>query len=161
MEKPQSDSNIKRRTFLRYLGSIPLLSAIWSYLTPSVRAGAPGTTTSARRVRPTDPSWPTAASWEKLNQQVGGQLIPVTSPLAPCQDAPGSAACEACVQEMKNPYFIGDQAGGTQTSGWLGGWTSKPSVYKKKYDPSGLFFVHHGVGSEEWSPDGFTKLAGS
>ena len=31
---------------------------------------------------------------------------------------------------------------------------------KKKYDPSGLFFVHHGVGSDEWSADGFTRLAG-
>jgi hypothetical protein len=29
---------------------------------------------------------------------------------------------------------------------------------KKKYDPEGLFFVHHGVGSEGWSDDGFTKL---
>jgi FAD/FMN-containing dehydrogenase len=29
---------------------------------------------------------------------------------------------------------------------------------KKKYDPTGLFFVHHGVGSEEWSPDGRTRL---
>jgi len=29
---------------------------------------------------------------------------------------------------------------------------------KKKYDPEGLFFVHHGVGSEEWSADGFTRL---
>jgi FAD/FMN-containing dehydrogenase len=29
---------------------------------------------------------------------------------------------------------------------------------KKKYDPAGLFFVHHGVGSEEWSADGFTRL---
>jgi FAD/FMN-containing dehydrogenase len=29
---------------------------------------------------------------------------------------------------------------------------------KKKYDPDGLFFVHNGVGSEQWSPDGFTKL---
>jgi FAD/FMN-containing dehydrogenase len=29
---------------------------------------------------------------------------------------------------------------------------------KDKYDPGGLFFVHHGVGSERWSPDGFTKL---
>lgn len=28
---------------------------------------------------------------------------------------------------------------------------------KKKYDPDGLFFVHHGVGSEGWSRDGFTK----
>jgi hypothetical protein len=29
---------------------------------------------------------------------------------------------------------------------------------KKSYDPSGLFIVHNGVGSEEWSTDGFTKL---
>ncbi len=29
---------------------------------------------------------------------------------------------------------------------------------KAKYDPDGLFFVHHGVGSEDWSPDGFTRL---
>jgi FAD/FMN-containing dehydrogenase len=29
---------------------------------------------------------------------------------------------------------------------------------KKKYDPDGLFFVHNGVGSEEWSADGFTRL---
>ncbi len=27
---------------------------------------------------------------------------------------------------------------------------------KARYDPKGLFFVHHGVGSEEWSEDGFT-----
>jgi FAD/FMN-containing dehydrogenase len=29
---------------------------------------------------------------------------------------------------------------------------------KTKYDPDGLFFVHHGVGSEAWSSDGFTRL---
>ncbi|HTW27177.1 MAG TPA: FAD-binding oxidoreductase [Acetobacteraceae bacterium] len=29
---------------------------------------------------------------------------------------------------------------------------------KQRYDPDGLFFVHHGVGSEAWSPDGFTRL---
>jgi len=33
------------------------------------------------------------------------------------------------------------------------------SAIKKKYDPEGLFFVRHGVGSEGWSDDGFTKLA--
>jgi hypothetical protein len=31
---------------------------------------------------------------------------------------------------------------------------------KDRYDPDGLFFVHHGVGSEDWSADGFTRLAG-
>jgi FAD/FMN-containing dehydrogenase len=29
---------------------------------------------------------------------------------------------------------------------------------KQKYDPDGLFFVHHGVGSEAWSADGFTRM---
>src|SRR5260370_809558 len=29
---------------------------------------------------------------------------------------------------------------------------------KDKVDPAGLFFVHHGVGSEGWSADGFTRL---
>jgi hypothetical protein len=29
---------------------------------------------------------------------------------------------------------------------------------KRQYDPTGLFFVHHGVGSEEWSADGFARL---
>ena len=29
---------------------------------------------------------------------------------------------------------------------------------KDKYDPDGLFFVHHGVGSEDFSPDGFSRL---
>jgi FAD/FMN-containing dehydrogenase len=30
---------------------------------------------------------------------------------------------------------------------------------KKTYDPDGLFFVRHGVGSGEWSGDGFTRVA--
>jgi FAD/FMN-containing dehydrogenase len=29
---------------------------------------------------------------------------------------------------------------------------------KDEYDPEGLFFVHHGVGSERWSADGFTRM---
>jgi len=35
----------------------------------------------------------------------------------------------------------------------------KLRAVKKTYDPGGLFIVHHGVGSEDWSPDGFTPLA--
>ena len=31
---------------------------------------------------------------------------------------------------------------------------------KSRYDPGGLFFVHHGVGSETWSADGFTPVRG-
>lgn len=34
----------------------------------------------------------------------------------------------------------------------------KLRAIKTKYDPDGLFFVHHGVGSEDWSADGFVQL---
>jgi FAD/FMN-containing dehydrogenase len=30
---------------------------------------------------------------------------------------------------------------------------------KERYDPDGLFFMHHGPGSERWSADGFTRRA--
>jgi FAD/FMN-containing dehydrogenase len=30
---------------------------------------------------------------------------------------------------------------------------------KRKYDPDGLFFVHQGVGSDEWDREGFTRLS--
>jgi hypothetical protein len=32
------------------------------------------------------------------------------------------------------------------------------AAIKGKYDPTGLFVVHNGAGSERWSADGFTKL---
>ncbi|MFG6108806.1 FAD-binding protein [Stenotrophomonas nematodicola] len=31
---------------------------------------------------------------------------------------------------------------------------------KRRYDPDGLFVIHHGVGSEDWSGDGFERRAG-
>lgn len=43
-----------------------------------------------------------------------------------------------------------------QRSYWGSNYPRLASI-KKRYDPSGLFFVHNGVGSEDWSPDGFTK----
>jgi FAD/FMN-containing dehydrogenase len=171
------------------------------------------------KVRPSDPSWPTTASWEKLKQDVGGRLIRVESPLAACKSASDGAACQDVIKNLQNPYYIGDDPGATQTTGWVDAWTSAPSVYavavrnsgdvvaavnfarrknlwlvvkggghsyqgtsnaadswqrsfwgpnyprlqsvKAKYDPAGLFFVHHGVGSEEWNNDGFTRLGGS
>jgi hypothetical protein len=30
---------------------------------------------------------------------------------------------------------------------------------KRRYDPDGLFFARHGVGSEEWSDDGFERVS--
>jgi hypothetical protein len=66
---------------------------------------------------------------------------------------------------LANPYYIADEVGLTQTAGWLDGWTSQPSVSAVTAETAGdvvaagLFIVHHGVGSKEWSGDGFTRLA--
>jgi len=44
-----------------------------------------------------------------------------------------------------------------QRSFWGANYARLAAV-KRQYDPDGLFFVHHGVGSEAWSADGFTRL---
>jgi FAD/FMN-containing dehydrogenase len=46
-----------------------------------------------------------------------------------------------------------------QTAFWGANY---PKLYqvKKRYDPTSLFYTWHGVGSEDWSEDGFTRLTG-
>ena len=46
-----------------------------------------------------------------------------------------------------------------QRSFWGGNYGRLREI-KAKYDPDDLFIVHHGVGSNEWSADGFTRLTG-
>jgi FAD/FMN-containing dehydrogenase len=55
----------------------------------------------------------------------------------------------------ESSYFESDW----QKSYWGSNYARLRAI-KTKYDPAGLFFVHHGVGSEAWSADGFTKLPG-
>jgi FAD/FMN-containing dehydrogenase len=83
----------------------------------------------SRRVRPGEPGWPSDASWETLRQAVGGNLVKPVSPYAACGAAPASAACAQSLSLLRNPYYLGDQPGGTQVSGWLDAWTPAPSAY--------------------------------
>jgi FAD/FMN-containing dehydrogenase len=53
----------------------------------------------------------------------------VRSPLAACLEAPSSPDCAHLFKELKNPYFLGDEVGLTQSLGWVDAWTSRPSVY--------------------------------
>ncbi len=110
---------------LRRAAAISLLPGLWPRLAePQIAAQTP-----VRRVRPSDPSWPNAASWDELNQAVGGNLIRLQSPLADCAVAADNSSCQDVLQNLKNPYYIGDQPGLTQTSGWFDAWVSAPSAY--------------------------------
>ncbi|MEO6051688.1 MAG: FAD-dependent oxidoreductase [Pyrinomonadaceae bacterium] len=64
-----------------------------------------------------------------MSKEVDGRLIKVESPLTACWDTPNGALCGEFFNELKNPYYIGDQPGLTQTAGWVDAWTSAPSVY--------------------------------
>ncbi|HSO48625.1 MAG TPA: BBE domain-containing protein, partial [Rhizobiaceae bacterium] len=46
---------------------------------------------------------------------------------------------------------------GWQTAFW-GEHQGRLARVKRLYDPEGLFFVRHGVGSEQWSADGFSEV---
>jgi hypothetical protein len=56
-------------------------------------------------------------------------LIPVSSPLTACVSNPNAADCKTLFADLKNPYYIGDSPGVTQTLGWVDAWTTRPSVY--------------------------------
>ena len=117
---------MNRRRFLKALAALSVLLPGCAGELPKATKGAVG---PARRVRPGDPSWPSEASWETLRRQVHGRLIEVESPVAACRAAPDGAACAELFEGLKNPYYIRDQPALTQTSGWVGAWTSAPSVY--------------------------------
>jgi FAD/FMN-containing dehydrogenase len=94
-------------------------------------AQAPVTAPGPRRarVRPGEVHWPSDERWERLRQQVGDALIKVRSPLSDCAGHRDGTRCEALFESLKNPYFLGDEVGLTQTLGWVDAWTSQPSVY--------------------------------
>lgn len=81
------------------------------------------------RVRPPDPGWPSAESWRRLRDAVDGNLLPGESPLDACQSSPGSEDCTRLFSSLKNPFFIGESPGLTQTLGWIDAWKTRPSAW--------------------------------
>jgi len=119
---------VHRRTLLKGAAALPLVALLSAALS-AVQARA---RSLLRRVRPGDAAWPTAASWQKLKDAVGGNLIEVHSLFGACEKEPGAAACLEATENIHNPFYIGDQPAGTQVSGWLDAWTPAPSVYALK-----------------------------
>ena len=111
---------MNRRAFLKSSG----LAAMLQFWPRSLFAG-----NKFRRRRPSDPDWPSQAAWKRLNDEVGGNLIPVEFPIEACIKDVDGPACKDLIANIKNPYFVGDQPGLTQTLGWVDAWFTKPSVY--------------------------------
>ncbi len=111
---------MNRRGFLRASGAASLLG-LWPrrlFASPVIS-----------RVRPSDPGWPSKEAWKRFNDIVGGNLIPVEFPISACISSSLGADCKMLFTNLKNPYYIGDTPGVTQTLGWVDAWATKPSVY--------------------------------
>src|SRR6202451_4435935 len=111
---------MNRRSFLKASGAVSL-SGLWpqgAFASPAIR-----------RVRPSDPGWPSKKAWKRLNDAVDGNLIQVDFPINACTSLSQSADCNTLFANLKNPYYIGDNLGITQTLGWVDAWATKPSVY--------------------------------
>lgn len=117
-----------RRSLLKGAAALPLVALTSARL----RGLSPALRSMMRRVRPKDPTWPPADSWQKLKDAVGGNLIEVHSLFGACEKQPDAAACLDTTRNIRNPFYIGDQPAGTQVSGWLDAWTPAPSVYALK-----------------------------
>jgi len=114
---------VNRRRLLQIAAAAPFGNS-WGPLAPAHAA------TPASRVRPGEPGWPSDAQWKQFGEQLGGDaLVQVPSPFAPCLEAPAGPACTQFFKAVKNPYFLGDGIGLTQTLGWVDAWTSSPSVH--------------------------------
>jgi FAD/FMN-containing dehydrogenase len=111
---------MNRRSFLKAIGSAALLPMLPRRLWAN---------TPVSRVRPSDAAWPSPAAWKQLNEAVGGNLIPVEFPLSILKADPDSSAAQTLLKNLKNPYYIGEQPGLTETLGWVDAWATKPSVY--------------------------------
>ena len=114
------DVGVNRKAFLRAVGSAPLLPI----LPRRSKASA-----SFRRRRPTDALWPARSAWRRLNDAVGGNLIPVDFPLSILKSDPQSTTAKRLITDLRNPYYVGDEPGLTQTLGWVDAWATKPSVW--------------------------------
>jgi hypothetical protein len=111
---------MNRRVFLKALGSAALLPML------PRRSWA---STNCRRHRPSDAAWPSQAAWKQLKDAVGGNLLPVNFPLSLLKTDPEGAAAKRLLEDLKNPYYLGEQPGLTQTLGWVDAWATNPSVY--------------------------------
>ena len=116
---------MRKRDLLRLGAALPVLS----FFPQRLLAKSVASQRAMRRVRPSDQGWPNVTSWEMLRDAVGGNLYEVKPLFGACAQEPQGAACAEAMKYLGNPFWIGDQAGGTEVSGWLNAWTPAPSAF--------------------------------
>jgi len=100
-----------------------LLGAMFASVGASLLRTKFAVAAGSRRVRPGMSGWPSAENWAGLGRAVQGRLAPVSLPVLGQAEAP---------KLLSNPFYLGDQPGLTQVSGWVDGWRSAPSAYVVK-----------------------------
>src|SRR5438045_7409423 len=91
------------------------------------------------RCAPGQPCWPTRDDWQKFGASLRGKLEQPQSPLAPCRSDAAGEACATAIRNSTNPFYLQDQPGGTESTGWLGAWTAASSAYSVvETDASGV-----------------------
>jgi FAD/FMN-containing dehydrogenase len=120
-----NEAAMDRRGVLKLAATTSLLLA--SLPRPSFANSQIGA--AMRRVRPSDPDWPTPAEWNRLKEMVAGRLIEIETPLKACAGNPDGPACQELLRNLRNPFFVGDNPWATRSTGWVDAWTSAPSVY--------------------------------
>jgi FAD/FMN-containing dehydrogenase len=120
---------VNRRNLIKTAISLPLLVGSMSHRLVFAESKARGARSLRSRVRPSHPEWPDAASWATLKEDVGGNLVEVHPLFGACESAPNGPDCLDALKNIENPFYIGDQPGGTQVCGWFNAWTPAPSAY--------------------------------
>ncbi len=121
---------MKRRDVLKVALGLPLLPLVFAGDgLAAAWAGKMSAATFRPRVRPGAAGWPSLAQWDRLRHAVGGRLLKLESPFARCTASPRHTACSEALEQLGNPFYLGDQPALTQTSGWADAWTSLPSAY--------------------------------
>src|SRR5579862_8963641 len=123
------ETPMRRRDLLSIAVLTPFLPALVeprsAFATPTSKPNG----ARRSRVRPGDPGWPSESAWLALKQAVGGNLLKTAPLFAACESKPDGNACREILQNMRNPFYLGEQPSGTQISGWLDAWTPAASAY--------------------------------
>src|SRR5579863_3421078 len=100
--RTSAEVHLQRRTLLKLGAGLPLALTLPARLAARVMS-------PFARVRPGERYWPSAAQWQELKTQVGGNLLEPHALFAPCVADAASAACADVAKNLRNPLMLRQQ----------------------------------------------------